>query len=247
MVQMKELPKNFLWKVFGVVLLTLATACGSLWLLRCEKQAVRTGEDSMERFLQFSEEIDAILVPYGINAEVYTSVSDSDVNDAEERYAFLRTCIPLEDGYQLYYGMRYENWSGEQTWCMLISPLKDSVEETKIDLSDERFASFFAVAEILTNTYSAKRFQTYAGMQQRRMFRFAKDNPKKVEGSYRGHDPETIVEEEAAFEHGGLVCSRQSRTWSYCLGVWVDVDCAIYKYKTQYYSAIEITSDLNRA
>lgn len=246
MKRMKELPKNFIWKLFGVVFLALATAWGSLWLLRSEIQ-VRTGEDSMERFVRFSKEIDAVLEPYGIDTEEYTSVSVSDPNATEDRSAFLRACIPLEDGYQLYYGLAYENWSGERVWCMLISPLRDSAVETEINLSDERFAPVFEVAQHLSNTYSAKRFKSRAITQQRRLFRYVKEETEEVEESYNGHEPETIVEENASYEHAGLTCAYKEGSWPYCPGVWVDVWCGVYKYKTQYYSTVEITSELNRS
>lgn len=246
MKRMKEIPQKPIWKLFGVVLLAATTVLASLWFLRSEIQ-VRNGEDSMERFVRFSEEIDAILEPYGIDAEKYTSVSVSDPNDTEDRYAFLRACIPLEDGYQLYYGLAYENWSGERIWCMLISPLRDSAPETAMDLKDERFASVFEVAEYLSNTYSAKQFKSRAITQQRRLFRYVKEETEEVEGFYNGYDSSTIVEENAAYEHAGLSCAHTEGSWPYCRGVWVDVWCGVYRYKTQYYSTVEITSKLNRS
>lgn len=246
MKRMKEISKKSIWKLLGVILLALATVLGSLWFLRSEIQ-VRTGEDSLERFVHFSKEIVAILEPYGIDAEKYTSVSVSDPKDTEDRYAFLRACIPLEDGYQLYYGLAYENWSGERIWCMLISPLRDSAVETVMDLKDERFALVFEVAEYLSNTYSAKQFKSRAITQQRRLFRYVKEETEEVEGFYSGHDPETIVEENAAYEHAGLPCAHHEDSRSYALGVWVNVYCGVYRYQNQYYSTLEITSELNRS
>ncbi|MBE6767898.1 MAG: hypothetical protein E7549_03195 [Ruminococcaceae bacterium] len=246
MKRMKEISKRSIWKLLGVVLLALAAVWGSLWLLRSEIQ-VRSGEDSMERFVRFSQEIDAILEPYGIDAEKYTSVSASEPDVVEDRYAFLTVCIPLEGGYQLYYGMRYEDWSGEKIWCMLISPLRDSAVETVMDLKDERFAPVFEVAEYLSNTYSAKQFKSRTITQQRRLFRYVKEETEEVEGSYSGYDPETIVEENAAYEHAGFTCAHHEASWSYCLGVWVNVYCGVYRYQDQYYSTLEITSELNRS
>ena len=245
MKRMKEISKRSIWKLLGVVLLASATVCGSLWLLRSEIRQHTVGE-SVERFAAFAEEANALLNGYGLDTTKDATVTVEEPATEESGEVAMGVCIPLEEGYQLYYRLENSDWWHEEISCMLISPLKDSVMETVIELDDERFVPFFAVAENLSNTYSAKQFQTRARIQQRRLFRYAKDNPQKVEGAYKGDDPETLFVASGRYEHQGFTCVFKENSRSYALGVWVDVCCGIYKYKTQYYSTVEITSDLNR-
>ncbi len=249
MERVKEKPKHLMLKLVGIFLLVLAIVWGTLWFTRSEIRH-HTGQESMERFLRFAQEVDAILAPYGIETEEYTTISAVDPNDAENRYAFLETCIPLEDGYQLYYSLE-GSWERdkpytEYVWCTLISPLKDSALETVIDIKSERFDFFFEVAAYLTNTYSAEQFKSRSSTQQRRLFRYVEEELEEVEGSYSGYDSETLCVENAEYEHYGYTCASEGHSWSYCLGVYTDVQCGVFQYKTQYYSTVEIMSDLNR-
>jgi len=244
--RVKEAPKQYIGKLIGIVLLALATMWGSLWVLRSEIRP-HTGQESAERFARFSQEVDAILASYGIDTKEHATVTGADRGD---EHTSLQGCILLEGGYQLYYqldGGREDERDNEWVWCKLISPLQDSAVDTEIDLNDERLAPFFEVARCLSNTCSEKRLKSRAATQQKRLFRYVKEEPDEVERSYIGNAAETILVKDPDYEHEGFSCRHYRDSRSYCLGVRVAVESHVYRYKEQYYSTVEIISELNRA